>query len=198
MKARPQSAPSVMIAAGMNRSIAEFGRGVPVKPQRVLKRPATFKQGAGALAAGVLEAARLVNHQEVEQRVIVRNGDELVDQPGHEVDADHRDFALGRRGEERPPALRVSVQDCDAQMPKVRPGRDLLRPYGRRDQLRSYYKRVPAVFVAHEVGECRERGSALAGAERRDEKGGIGSHIRTSRLAAGSCAGRGARSWLSP
>ena len=42
-KARPQSAPSVMIAAGMNRSMAEFGRGVPVRPQRVRKRPATLQ-----------------------------------------------------------------------------------------------------------------------------------------------------------
>ena len=39
-KARPHSAPSVMMAAGMKRSWLEFGRGVPVKPQRVRNRPA--------------------------------------------------------------------------------------------------------------------------------------------------------------
>jgi hypothetical protein len=42
MKARPHSAPSVMIAVGMNRSMLEFGRGVPVRPQRVRNRPAIF------------------------------------------------------------------------------------------------------------------------------------------------------------
>ena len=58
-------------------------------------------------------------------------------------------------------------------MPQVRPGRDLLRPYGRGDELRRDDKRVPAVPVADQLGERRERGSALAGAERRDQKGGV-------------------------
>ena len=58
-------------------------------------------------------------------------------------------------------------------MPKVRPGRDLLRPYGRGDELRRDDKSVPALPVADQLGERRERGSALAGAERRDQKGGV-------------------------
>jgi hypothetical protein len=95
----------------MNRSIAELGRGVPVKPQRVLKRPAIFQQRAGALAAWIFQAGGLVDHQEIEQRVIIRNGNELVDEPGHEVDTDHRDLALGGEGEERAPALRTAVED---------------------------------------------------------------------------------------
>ena len=53
-KARPQSAPSVMTAAGMNRSMLEFGRGVPVRPQRVLKRPATFRRARARLPLGSL------------------------------------------------------------------------------------------------------------------------------------------------
>ena len=53
-KARPHSAPSVMMAAGMNRSWLEFGRGVPVRPQRVRKRPATFRRARARLPLGSL------------------------------------------------------------------------------------------------------------------------------------------------
>jgi hypothetical protein len=105
--------------------------------------------------------------------VIIRNDGELVDEPGHEVDADHRDLALGGDGEERAPALRVSVEDGDAQVPQERPRRDLLRPHRRRDQLRRDDERMPAVPVADQLGSCCERSRALARAERSDEDGGI-------------------------
>ena len=55
-------------------------------------------------------------------------------------------------------------------MPEMRPGRDLRRPHGRGDQLRRNDEHMPAVAVADQLGARRERGSALAGAERRDEK----------------------------
>ncbi len=185
-KARPHSAPSVMMAAGMKRSRLEFGRGVPVRPQRVRKRPATFSEGAGALAARVLEARGLVDDQHVEQRVIVGERGELADEPGHEVDADHRHLARGRGGEQLPPALGAAVEHGDAQMRQVRPGRDLLRPYGRGDELRRDDEGVPAVPVADQLGERRERGSALAGAERRDQETRRRARRGTSRRAAGS------------
>ena len=54
MKARPQSAPSVIIAIGMNRSRLEFGRGVPVSPQRVRKRPAILISARARFPAGSL------------------------------------------------------------------------------------------------------------------------------------------------
>jgi len=84
----------------------EFGRGVPVKPQRVRKRPA------------------IRNHQHVEQRVIVGEAGELAHQPGHQVDADRRHLALAGAGEERAPALGRAVENGDAQMREVRPERD--------------------------------------------------------------------------
>ena len=58
-------------------------------------------------------------------------------------------------------------------MLQVRPGRDLLRPHGLGDELRRDDQGVPALPVADQLGERRERGSALAGAERRDQKGGV-------------------------
>jgi hypothetical protein len=133
-----------------------------------VKAPGDLQQSAGALAARILEARCLVDDQHVEQRVIVGKSGELADEPGHQIDADHRHFARWCGGQQLPPAPGAAVENSDAKMSKVRPGRDLLRPYGRGDQLRGYYKRVPAVFVAHEVGECRERGCALAGTERRN------------------------------
>ena len=69
--------------------------------------------------------------------MIVGKGGELADQPGHEVDADHRHLALGSGAQELPPALRAAVENGNAQMLQVRPGRDLLRPYGRGDELRA-------------------------------------------------------------
>ena len=105
--------------------------------------------------------------------MIVGKAGEFADQPGHQVDADHRHLALGSGGEQRPPALGAAVENGDAKMRKVRPGRDLLRPHGRGDELRRDDERVPAVPVADQLGDRRERGSALAGAERRDQKGGV-------------------------
>ena len=105
--------------------------------------------------------------------MIVGKAGEFADQPGHQVDADHRHLALGRGGEQRPPALGAAVENGDAKMRKVRPGRDLLRPYGRGDELRCDHQRVAAVLVANEVGKRRERGSALAGPKGRDQKGSV-------------------------
>ena len=59
------------------------------------KAPGDLRQRAGALAAWILEARGLVDHQHVEERMIVRNGGELADEPGHEIDTDHRHLALG-------------------------------------------------------------------------------------------------------
>ena len=43
--------------------------------------------------------------------MIIGKAGELGDQPGHQVDADHRHFALGGSAQERPPALRIAVED---------------------------------------------------------------------------------------
>ena len=102
--------------------------------------------------------------------MIVGKSGELGDEPGHEVDADHRHLARWRGGEELPSAFGAAVENGDAKMPKVRPGRDLLRPYGRGDELRRDDKSMPAVPVADQLGKRRERGSALAGTERRDQE----------------------------
>jgi hypothetical protein len=51
--------------------------------------------------------------------MIVGNAGKLLDQPLHEVDADRRDLARGRAGEERLPALWIPVEDFDAQMFEV-------------------------------------------------------------------------------
>jgi hypothetical protein len=101
------------------------------------------------------------------------NGGELVDQPRHQVDANHCDLARGRGSEERAPALRAPVEDGDAKMLQVRPGRDLLRPYGRGDELRRDNEAVPALAVTDQLGERRERSSTLAGTERRDQHSGV-------------------------
>ena len=169
---------------------------MPVRPQRVRKRPATFRSARARLPLGILEARGLVDDQHVEERVIVGKAGELADQPGHQVDADHRHLALGRGGEERPPALGAAVENGDAKMPKVRPGRDLGRPYGRGDELRRDDEGVPAVPVADQLGDRRERGGALAGAERRDQKGGV-VFVQIGRgalLVRAQDAGRGVRS----
>ena len=105
--------------------------------------------------------------------MIVGKGGELGDQPGHEIDADHRHLARRRGGEELPPAFGAAVENGDAKMLQVRPGRDLLRPYGRGDELRRDDQSVPALPVADQLGKRRERGSALAGAKRRDQKGRV-------------------------
>ena len=55
----------------------------------------------------------------------------------------------------------------------MRPGCDLSRPYGRGDELGRDDKCVPAMPVADQLGDRRERGSALAGAERGDQKRGV-------------------------
>ena len=51
--------------------------------------------------------------------------------------------------------------------------RDLLRPHGRGDELRRDDKGVPALPVADQLGERRERRGALAGAERGNQKSGV-------------------------
>ena len=113
----------------------------PARP----KAPGDLQEGAGPLAARILEARGLVDHQHIEQRMIIRNGGEFADQPGHKVDTDHRDLALGSGAQERPPALRLPVENGNAQMLQVRPGRDLLRPHGLGDELRRDDQGVPAL-----------------------------------------------------
>ena len=88
------------------------------------------------------------------------------------------------------PAFGVAVKNSNAKVPKVRPGRDLLRPYGRGDQLRRDDKSVPALPVADQLGKRRERGSALAGAERRDQQGRRRARTERLRRVAGTNAGR--------
>ena len=105
--------------------------------------------------------------------MIVGKRGKLGDQPGHEIDADHRHLARRSGGEELPSAFGAAVENGDAKMRKVRPGRDLLRPYGRGDELRCDDKSMPAVPVADQLGKRRECGSALAGAERRDENSSV-------------------------
>ena len=85
-------------------------------------------------------------------------------------------------------------------MPQVRPGRDLLRPHGLGDELRRDDQGVPALPVADQLGDRRERGSALAGAERRDQKGGVALvQKRRGALLIGAQDARGeARSWVCP
>jgi len=43
-----------MTAAGMNKSMLEFGRGVPVRPQRDRKRPAMRNRARARLPYGSL------------------------------------------------------------------------------------------------------------------------------------------------
>ena len=151
----------------------EFGRGVPVRPQRDLNRPAISLERAGALAARILEARCLIDDQRVEQRMIVGNCCELGDEPAHVVDANHRELALGCISEQRAPAFRAAVENGHTQVPEVWPGRDLGRPYGLSDELGRDHQGVPAIPVPNQLGERRERGSALAGPEWRDQKSGI-------------------------
>ena len=105
--------------------------------------------------------------------MIIGNTGELGDQPGHEIDADHRQLARWRGGEDSPALLGVAVKNSNAKVPKVRPGRDLLRPYGRGDQLRRDDEAVPALPVADQLGKRRECGSAFAGAKRGNGKGSV-------------------------
>jgi hypothetical protein len=100
--------------------------------------------------------------------MIGREGGELGDEPGDQVDPDHRHVARGSSGEQLSPAFGTPIKHSDAKMRQVRPVRDLLRPYGGGDELRRDDETVPMVPVADQLGERRERGSALAGAERRD------------------------------
>src|SRR5262245_19956564 len=58
-------------------------------------------------------------------------------------------------------------------MRKMRPERDLLRPHGCGDKLRGDDERVAALPVADEIGERCERGSPLAGTERRYQERGV-------------------------
>ena len=105
--------------------------------------------------------------------MIIRNGGEFADQPRHKVDTDHRNLALGSSAQELPPALRLPVENGNAQMLQVRPGRDLLRPHRLGDEFGRDDQGVPSMPIADQLGGGRERGSTLAGAERRDQKGGI-------------------------
>ena len=64
----------------------------------------------------------------------------------------------------------AAVKNSNAKVPQVRPGRDLGRPYGRGDQLRRDDKSMPALPVADQLGERRERSRTLAGTKRRDQQ----------------------------
>ena len=65
-----------------------------------------------------------------------------------QVDADHGDLVLGGSGEERAPVPWTAAEDDDTKMPKMIPGRDLLRPDRGCDQLGRDHERVPPVPVA--------------------------------------------------
>ena len=148
-------------------------RGPGQAPARP-KAPGDLQERAGALAARVLEARGLVDHQHVEQRMIIGKGGEFADQPGHKVDADHRHLALGRGGAAAPagapgfPSRTATRRCCRCGQDAISCGHTVVG-----DELRRDDQRVPALPVADQLGERRERGSALAGAERRDQKGGI-------------------------
>jgi hypothetical protein len=82
-------------------------------------------------------------------------------------------LALGSSPQELSPALPLPVENGNAQMLQVRPGRDLLRPHRLGDEFGRDDQGVPSMPIADQLGGGRERGSTLAGAERRDQKGGI-------------------------
>src|SRR6516165_6262714 len=105
--------------------------------------------------------------------MIVSNGSELTNEPRHEIDADHRHLARRRGGEERSPAVGTAVEDGDAEMRQMWPGCDLGRPHGRGDKFWCDHERVAPVPVADQFGDRRERGSALAGTERRDKNSSV-------------------------
>jgi hypothetical protein len=148
--------------------VAVFGQA----PARA-EAPGDLQEGAGALAARILETRGLVDDQDVKERVIVGKGGELADEPGHEVDADHRHVALGGGGKERLPLRRAAVEHSDAQVLEVPPGRDLGRPYGGRHEFRRDDEAVTALIVADQLSNRRKGSSALAGTERGDRKGGV-------------------------
>jgi hypothetical protein len=75
--------------------------------------------------------------------------------------------------QEPAPLRRRAVEDGDPQVGEVRPGCDLRRPHGRGDELRRDHQRMAPVPVADQFSDRRERGSAFAGAEGRDQKGGV-------------------------
>ena len=77
--------------------------------------------------------------------MIIRNGGKFADQPRHKVDTDRRNLALGSSAQELPPALRLPVENGNAQMLQVRPGRDLLRPHGLGDELGRDDQGVPSM-----------------------------------------------------
>ena len=132
-----------------------------------------LRQRPGTLSAGILEARRLIDDQHVEQRMVVRDRGELAGEPWHVVDADHRDVARRCFGEQLLPALGAALEHGKAQVCQVRPLGGFVRPYGGRHELGCDDQRVAPMPVADELGERRERGSALAGAERRNQKRGV-------------------------
>ena len=134
-KARPHSAPAVMIAAGMKRSWLEFGRGVPVKPQRVRNRPAIFASARARLPLGSLK-------RDVSSITRSRTADDRPQRwrarpTSHgtrsmPITVTWRSLAAATA----PAAVRDAVEDGGAEMLQVRPGCDLLRPHGLGDQFR--------------------------------------------------------------
>ena len=102
--------------------------------------------------------------------MIVGKAGEFGDQPGHEINADRRYLARGSGSEELPPALGAAIKNGDAKVLKVRPGRDLSRPYGLGDELRRDHQSVPAQPVVNQLGQRRERGRSFAGAKRRNQE----------------------------
>ena len=66
-----------------------------------------------------------------------------------------------------------AVEHGNAQMREMRPERDLPRPHGCSNELWGDDERVAAFPVADEIGERRERGGSLAGAERRYQERGV-------------------------
>jgi hypothetical protein len=137
------------------------------------KAPGDLQQGAGALAARILQARGLVDDQHVKERMIVGDGGELTDQPGHKVDADHRHLSRRSGSEEKPALLGAAVENGDAKVLKVRPRRDFSRPDGRGDELRGDDEGMPAVPIADQFGERREGSSALTSPKRGDQERSI-------------------------
>src|SRR5262249_59787738 len=80
----------------------------------------------------------------------------------------------GRGGaEEGPPAVGAAVEDGDAQVLKVRPARDLGRPYGRGDELGGNDESMPAVPIADQFSDRCERSSAFPSPKGGDQERGV-------------------------